>query len=162
MAISITGVTPSPQAVQVAAIQPKIAQAESKTPETTSLDPSSIQASAGMQLKPGKPESPASKTTKTQHNQQRTDTVELSVRAKARMLRDKGRPVFEIAVIMNLDAKTVSSYLGATTQSAQMALKNDHTPATSQQPSSPAEASSENSAEKQQGMVQDLPPAGNK
>jgi hypothetical protein len=161
MAISITGVNPPAQAVQVRAIQPRITQADSSTPITTTSNPS-LQV-LGMLSKPGQPDSPITKTQKTPQNQQKMDTVELSPAAKAKMLRDTGRPIIEIAIILNLDAKTVESYLGAATvamQPAQKALQDNHSPPLAQQPSSPVVVSSDNSAEKQQGNL--LTQAGKK
>ncbi len=152
MATSITGVNSSIQAMQVTVIQPKIAQADSQTAETTTLN-TSAQAS-GIQSTLGQPASQITKTMKAQQNQQKADTVQISGAAKARMLSDKGNPISVIAVIMNLDTQTVEAYLGAvtvTTQAAQTALQNSQSK--SQQPSSPEEAASGNDSEKQKVKI---------
>jgi hypothetical protein len=150
MAISITGVTPTVQAVPVTAVQPKTAQADSQAPESMALKPS-VQGLA-MQSK----DSPTARAPKPRENQQKKDIVELSPEAKAKMLSEQGRPIIEIAVILNLDAETVASYLGATpvtTRVSQKALQDNHSPPASQQPSGQAEVFSGNSSEKQQGTL---------
>ena len=157
MAISITGVNPVVPSVQAQAtvIQPNTIQADSQTQDTTTSN-SSLNSSvqdAGMQSKQVQPDAPTTKNTtaKTQQNQQKKDTIELSPKARALMLRDKGRAVFEIAIVMNLDTKTVEGYLGASTvtkPTAQKALQDNQSLPTSPQPSNPVEVSSGNSAEK--------------
>jgi len=155
MAISISGVNAPVQAAPVTARAAKAAPGGSPNPTTAALNqPAHV---AAIQSKPGQLDSPAQKTARPLQNQLKTDTVEVSPQAKARMLRDTGRPVFEIAVILNLDIKTVKSYLGAaaeTSISAREALQDNHSPPASQQPSNPAEAYSGTGAEKRQGTLQ--------
>ena len=84
------------------------------------------------------------KTSKTTEENQKADAVDLSSRAKAIMLSHEGSSIPEIAVIMNLDTKTVASYLGlvtVNTQTAQAVLPDTHAPATLQQPFSSDKAS---------------------
>lgn len=60
------------------------------------------------------------------------------------MLIEQGRPIIEIAVILNLDVKTVKKYLGAataTTQTAQITLQDNLTQLTTQQPSGQSQES---------------------
>jgi hypothetical protein len=157
MATPITGVSTSiMQAVQVTAVQPKIAQADPQTAETTALNATAL--ASGIQSAPDQPASPTSRATKAQQNQQnqqKADTVDISGAAKARMLKDKGTPISEIAVLMDVDNKTVEAYLGATTvttQTAQTALQNSQS--ASPLPSTPAELAFENNSEEPKGKIQ--------
>lgn len=136
MAISITGANSSVQAVPVAAIQPESARADSQAKVTAIRNPS-----AKVPALQSRPDQPAPPNTISQQNHQKADSVELSAQAKALMLRDQGRPLSEIAIIMNLDIKTVQTYLGGvsvTTRTAQTAFE------TSQQYAGQAEVSAEN------------------
>lgn len=54
----------------------------------------------------------AADTIQTQQVQPKTDTVEISVPAHARLLRQKGLSVNEIAFRLRLDVETVDRYLG--------------------------------------------------
>jgi hypothetical protein len=157
MATPIIGVSASIiQAVQVTSMQPKIAQADPQTAETTALNSTAL--ASGIQSAPDQPASSTSRATKTQQNQQnqqKADTVDISGAAKARMLKDKGNPISEIAVLMDVDNKAVEAYLGATTvttQTTQTALQNSQS--ASQLPSSPAELASGINSEEPKGKFQ--------
>ena len=92
----------------VAVTQPKKTGAVSSIPTTTVLNPSKQAAAMHSKLDP-----PTLKSANIQRNQQKTDTLDLSPRAKAKMLSNNGRAIWEIAIILNLDVKTIASYLGA-------------------------------------------------
>lgn len=152
MAITIAGINPS---LQVAGTQSKVNpnQGASPIPKSTKLNPSSQR--AAIQSKFGQPDS---STSQPDNTQQKKDTIELSPAAKANLLRDQGRPIIEIAVILNLDVKTVAAYLGAAPdamQDQQMARQDNNSPAIQQKSFRLNEVSSESSAEIRQSVSQE-------
>lgn len=107
------------------------------------INPSAQDATMQSNLDPT--DSLTSQNIKTIQEKHKEDAIELSSRAKAIMLSYEGTSISEIAVIMNLDIRTVASYIGAvnvTMQAAQTEIHVNHASATSQQPYGSAEVSS--------------------
>jgi len=73
---------------------------------------------AVMEPKTAQADSSASPKTTVQPKK---ETVEISKAAKARLLKNKGETVVEIAISLNLDTKTVNSYLESNVATKQTA-----------------------------------------
>ena len=77
------------------------------TQPTSAVDPTKANQNTQAVTKPPPPPPPPPKT----------DTVHLSAEAQAKALKQSGKTPAEIAFSMNLDVKTVDSYLGITDSS---------------------------------------------
>lgn len=77
------------------------------------IEPTSMANTPVQPIKPAEPKAPA---VTVQPIAPRTDTVEISIPAQARQLKQEGQSINEIAYKLSLSVETVSQYLGLVEQ----------------------------------------------